>query len=202
MSDEDLRQLERRWRASGDPQDERRWLAARIRAGEVAWLAWELAEGVYAEKVLVVQAGELLPLLEPGAAGPLRLLDRSLGLVEDLSPVGSPEPDRGREERSRFGDERRGVELVEWILWPADAALPARKTLTVRSYGLPPGVGLELTAARQFPIDDGPTAVALVLSGPAERVAAAAAQARTGYGAEERPAPSGPGDAPLMSGSA
>ena len=42
MSEESLRELERRWRASGDPQDERRWLTARARAGELVMLCLPL----------------------------------------------------------------------------------------------------------------------------------------------------------------
>lgn len=44
MSDATLRELERAWRASGDPADEARWHAARVRAGELAGWAWELVQ--------------------------------------------------------------------------------------------------------------------------------------------------------------
>lgn len=43
MSDQGLRQLERRWRASGDPADEAAWLLGRLRAGELPAERLELA---------------------------------------------------------------------------------------------------------------------------------------------------------------
>lgn len=43
MGDESVRELERRWRQSGDPQDEGRWLLARARAGQLAQAALETA---------------------------------------------------------------------------------------------------------------------------------------------------------------
>lgn len=43
MSDLDLRELERRWRASGSPDDEARWLVGRVRRGELDVNRLELA---------------------------------------------------------------------------------------------------------------------------------------------------------------
>ena len=46
MSDETLRELERRWRLSGQPADELRWHVARVRAGELDPARLELAAGL------------------------------------------------------------------------------------------------------------------------------------------------------------
>jgi hypothetical protein len=71
MSDESLRELGRRWRASQDPADELRWHAARVRAGELDPARLELAA--------------LLGWPGAGAPPPLgeELLSRLEGGVED-----------------------------------------------------------------------------------------------------------------------
>jgi hypothetical protein len=48
VSDERLRELERRWRETGDDADERRWLEARVRAGDLDPLALELLAPIWA----------------------------------------------------------------------------------------------------------------------------------------------------------
>jgi len=67
MSDERLRELERRWRESGELDDEVAWLAERVRAGELSPRALELAAHLGHEAAgrlspaseVLIQAGQL-----------------------------------------------------------------------------------------------------------------------------------------------
>lgn len=78
MADHELRELERRWRASGDPGDEAAWLLARLRSGSLPLERIEIAALLGHEPAVRVLAE-----LDPGSEAPALLDARTRTLVPD-----------------------------------------------------------------------------------------------------------------------
>lgn len=78
VADHGLRQLERRWRASGDPADEAAWVLACLRAGELPAARVEVAALLGHEPAARALAEE-----DPGAAAPALFDPRSRAAVPD-----------------------------------------------------------------------------------------------------------------------
>ena len=94
MSDEHLRDLERRWRTSGDPQAEAAYLLARVRAGRLERSRLEVAAHL-------------------GHAAACAALDR---LPPESEDDDAPDPDGAGDERPPVGFTAGDMDLLNWVL--------------------------------------------------------------------------------------
>lgn len=136
MSDQELRELERAWRASGDPTDEARWQLARVRAAELEPWVRELIEllgrplsargGEAGEAAEGSDAGEAAEGSEAGRAGEAER-ERLREVLAALAEVSEEGRDRALVALARHAaQEPTCPPLVQRQLVVAAAALAAR----------------------------------------------------------------------------
>lgn len=163
--DDELRELERRWRRSGEPGDQARWLQARLRAGELRAPRLKLAAALG-------HAGA--GLASPGAATPLSALGEQLGacsaeaLTRALAAVAASTielPDAVtavRDGRAR-AEVQAAVQALaaaeRWIVCPCAAHAAAADALAERGSWADadsPARAVARYAGRGLPFPDGP----------------------------------------------
>lgn len=137
--DERLRELERRWQATGDPGDEGRWLAARVQCGRLSPSALEVAAWL-GHPGAVAAAPEAAE--SPGGADPQAALAAwTAELDRRLAPLPAAS------HRAVLAEAERLLERLE-DLPPALQLLGLTGPQTGEAIAIAPGVGLRRVGAR------------------------------------------------------